>query len=64
MDSALRLRVYALLSRAVLYVRVVFPGTRLCYGKLAHNYQHLSALARQLALMRHPAQAVRLSAWL
>jgi hypothetical protein len=37
MDSALRLRVYALLYRAVLYVRVVFPGTRLCYGKLAHN---------------------------
>jgi hypothetical protein len=40
MDSALRLRVYALLSRAVLavlYVRVVFPGTRPCYRKLAHN---------------------------
>lgn len=63
-DSALRLRVYALLSQAVLYVRVVFPGTRLSYGKLADNYQHLRALARQLALMQHPAQAPRLSAWL
>jgi hypothetical protein len=63
-DSALRLRVYALLSGVVLYVRVLFPETRLSYGKLADNYQHLSALASQLALMQHPTQAARLSALL
>lgn len=63
-DSALRLRAYALLSGAKLYVRVMFPQRRLAFGKLADNYQHLSALAGQLALMQHPAQAARLSALL
>jgi len=64
MDSALRLRAYALLSGARLYVRLMFPEARLSYGKLADNYQHLSALASQLALMQHPTQAARLSALL
>ena len=63
-DSALRLRAYALLSAAKLYVRMVFPEARLSYGRLADNYQHLSALASQLTLMQHPAQAARLSALL
>jgi hypothetical protein len=63
-DSALRLRVYALLSGANLYLRMMFPQRRLAFGKLADNYQHLSALAGQLALMQHPAQAARLSALL
>jgi hypothetical protein len=60
-DSALRLRAYALLSNTRLYVRLVFPESRLSYGKLADNYQHLSALASQLALMQYPTQATRLS---
>jgi hypothetical protein len=60
-DSALRLRAYALLSAAKLYVRIIFPQARLSYGRLADNYQHLSALASQLTLMQHPAQAARLS---
>ncbi len=63
-DSALRLRAYALLSGATLYVRLMFPATRLSYRKLADNYQHLGALASQLALMQHPTQAARLSALL
>ena len=64
MDSALRLRAYALLSGAKLYVRMVFPEAHLSYGQLADNYQRLSALASQLALMQHPAHAARLSALL
>jgi hypothetical protein len=63
-DSALRLRAYALLCAAKLYVRMVFPEARLSYGRLVDNYQHLSALASQLTLMQHPAQAARLSALL
>ena len=63
-DTALRLRAYALLSGAKLYVRMLFPQRRLAFGKLADNYQHLSALAGQLALMQHPNQAGRLSALL
>lgn len=63
-DRALRLRAYALLSGAKLYVRMVFPDAQLSYGRLADNYQNLSALAGQLALMQHPTQAARLSALL
>jgi hypothetical protein len=63
-DSALRLRVYSLLSGGKLYVRMAFPEARLSYGKLADNYQYLSALASQLALMQYPTQAARLSALL
>lgn len=62
--SALRLRAYSLLSCAKLYVRTLFPEARLSYGELADNYQHLSALASQLALIQHPTQAARLSALL
>jgi hypothetical protein len=60
-DRALRLRAYALLSSAKLYVRIAFPDARLSYGRLADNYQSLSALAGQLALMQHPTHAARLS---
>jgi hypothetical protein len=60
-DSALRLRAYALLYAAKLYVRMLFPEARLSYGRLADNYQHLSALASQLTLMQHPTRVARLS---
>jgi hypothetical protein len=63
-DSALRLRVFALLSGAKLYVRMAFPGARLSYGGLADNYENLRGLVSQLTLMQHPAQAARLSALL
>jgi hypothetical protein len=62
MDSALQLRGYALLYRGQLYLRMALPEARFSYGKLADNYQHLSSLASQLALMQHPAQSTRLSA--
>ncbi len=64
MESALKLRAYALLSAAQLYVRLVFPQARFSYGPLADNYQRLSGLASQLALMQHPGHAARLSALL
>jgi hypothetical protein len=63
-DDAMRLRAYALLSVAKLYVRIVFPEARLSYGGLADNYQHLGVLASQLTLMQQPTQAARLSAFL
>ncbi len=47
-QSALRLRAYALLSRTQLYARILLPGVRFSYGKLAGNYQHLSGLRHSL----------------
>jgi hypothetical protein len=64
MNSALRLRAYALLFSVNLYLRMIFPEARLSYGELADNYQRLSALAGHLTLMQHPTQAARLSALL
>jgi hypothetical protein len=64
MDRALRLRAYALLCSAKLYVRLAFPEARLSFGRLADNYQQLSSLASQLTLMQYPTQAARLSALL
>jgi hypothetical protein len=63
-DSALQLRGYALLYRAQLYLRLALPGAQFSYGKLADNYQQLSSLASQLALIQHPTQAARFSALL
>jgi hypothetical protein len=60
-DQALRLRAYALLSSAKLWMRIAFPQARASYGRLADKYQSLSALAGQLALMQHPAHAARLT---
>jgi hypothetical protein len=63
-ESALQLRANALLSTVKLRARMALPGARFSYGKLADNYQHLSGLAGQLALMQHPTHASRLSALL
>ena len=60
-ESAVRLRAYALLSLAKLCLRMLLPGARFSDGRLADNYQHLSGLAGHLALMQHPNRAARLS---
>ena len=64
MESALRLRGYALLCTINLYLRLAMPGSRFSVRKVADKYQRLSGLASQLAFMQHPAQAARLSALL
>jgi hypothetical protein len=63
-DSALQLRAYALLSTIKLHARMALPGVRFSYGNLADNYQQLSGLAGQLALMQHPTHASRFSSLL
>ena len=62
LDSALRLRLYALLSIPRLYLGIVLPGAHLSAGRLVDNYQTLSSLAGQLVFMQHPAHASRLPA--
>jgi hypothetical protein len=60
-DNALRLRIYALLSLAKLYVRVAVPEARLSSGRLADNYAELQHLVGYFALKENPARATRLS---
>lgn len=60
-DNALRLRIYAILSLAKLYVRIALPEARLSSGGLADNYQELRSLVGYFALKENPARAARLS---
>ncbi len=60
-DSALRLRAYALISGAKLYLRMVFPEARLSYGRLADRYESLSALAGHITRMQQSTQAPHVS---
>jgi hypothetical protein len=62
LDTALRLRLYALLATLKLYLGIALPGAHLSAGRLVDNYQHLSSLAGHLAFMQHPARASRLPA--
>jgi hypothetical protein len=61
-DRALRLRAYSLLAIAQMYIRLALPTVQFSYSKLVDNYQHLSHLAGQVALMEQPAHAAKLSA--
>jgi hypothetical protein len=60
-DRALRLRLYALLSTAKLYIGIALPRARLSSARLVENYQQLSGIASQLALLQHPSRSARLS---
>ncbi len=61
-DDALRLRVYALLAMARLYLGIAMPGSPLSAARLLKSYQHLSDLAAQLVIMEHPTRVTRFSA--
>jgi hypothetical protein len=53
LDSALRLRLYALLTTTRLYVGIALPGTRLADNTLLDGYQRLRALASRVLVMQH-----------
>lgn len=61
-DSALRLRLYALLSMTRLYAGIMFPGAHLSAGRLLESYEQLGALATKLAFIQNPGRASGLSA--
>jgi len=59
--SALRLRLYALLTIPKLYLGLAIPGARLSPGHLVDGYQKLSSQAGQLVVMQNPTRTPRLS---
>lgn len=61
-ENALRLRIYALLSLAKLYLRIAVPEARLSSGRLADNYEQFRSSVSYFALKENPARAARLSA--
>ncbi len=61
-NSALRLRINALLALAMLYVRVVLPGSHLSLGRVIETYETLTDRAVRLTRLQNPAYATRVSA--
>jgi hypothetical protein len=53
-DDATRLRMLALFSMTQLYLGILLPGVHISAGSLVENYQQLSGLASQVAVMQRP----------
>lgn len=61
-ESALRLRFYALLAVGLLHARILVPGARWNLGQVAADYQGLRDRVARLCRLQLPAQAGRISA--
>lgn len=61
-NSALRLRVYALFALCVLYARIALPGARISSGRIIETYQALTENAVRLTRLQDPAYAARVAA--
>jgi hypothetical protein len=63
-DNALRLRRYAVLALAQLYVGVLLPGSRITAAGIADQYQQLSGALTQMGRLQYPSRGARISATL
>lgn len=62
MDSALRLRWYAVLALGRLYAGIVFPGLQLSPAVLTDMYQRLDTALTRLGRLQYPTRGARVSA--
>ncbi|HMK28780.1 MAG TPA: hypothetical protein VK473_03780 [Terriglobales bacterium] len=63
-DSALRVRIFALLALTRLFAQVALPGTATSASDIFQKYQQLTYAAGLLARLQRPAYAGRLTALL
>ncbi len=61
-NSALRLRMNALLALGTLYVRILLPGSHISLIKVIDTYETLTERAVRLTRVQNPAYAARVSA--
>lgn len=61
-DTALRLRIFAFLALARLYLGILLPASRLSPADIADRYQQLSGLLTQLGRLQYPGRGARISA--
>lgn len=61
-ESALRLRLYALLAEGLLRAHILVPGARWSPARVAADYQGLRERVARLSRLQLPAQAGRISA--
>lgn len=55
-NSALRLRLYALQATGVLYLRIALPGTRVRPREIAESYQRVTDLVAILRCLQYPTR--------
>src|SRR5690349_355222 len=60
-NSAMRLRIYALLALLKLYPATLVPGARVSPAAVADAYQQLTSIVSQLTRLQQPSRAVRIS---
>ena len=60
-NTAMRLRIYALLALLRLYPAMWVPGARVSPAGVADAYQQLTSVASQLTRLQEPSRAVRIS---
>lgn len=61
-ESALKLRLYALLAEGLLHARILIPGARWTPAQVAADYQGLRERVAHLCRLQLPAEAGRISA--
>lgn len=61
-NTAMRLRIYALLALLKLYPATVIPGAPVSGEAVANAYQQLTSVVSQLTRLQHPARAIRITA--
>ncbi len=61
-DCAVRLRLYAFLVQAKLYVGILLPGSRFSPTGIADTYQQLNGLLIHLGRLQYPSRGARISA--
>ena len=60
-NSAMRLRIYALLALLRLYPATLVPGARVSPAAVADAYQQLTSTVSHLTRLQQPSRAVRIS---
>ena len=60
-DSAVRLRMFALQARAKLYVGILLPGVRLSPAGLPESYERMTGIVLRLGRLQQPKRAISIA---
>jgi len=60
-NSALRLRIYALLAQGKLYARILIPGLRISPARISDSYEHLAGMVSRLGRLQNVRQTYKIA---
>ena len=61
-NTALRVRIYALMARTTFYAGMILPGVGIASGQVTETYESLTLMVGRLGRLQNQRQMVRLSA--